>query len=166
MCIPGGPDAPHWKKLAEIPYTSEIWRKKYPSLAGVSTDFQNPQDPDFPINPANVVLEHNVVIHRDACLGEIAESLYEYNKIGVNYLFKSVEEAGFRRETLKFHSPPADFPEIPVEKIPGTASSFHTMISQAGGEVAFYKSPQIWRINHYRFSICPWTGAASIPISG
>ena len=115
------PDAPHWKKLAEIPYTSEIWRKKYPSLAGVSTDFQNPQDPAFPINPANVVLEHNVVIHRDACLGEIAESLYEYNKIGVNYLFKSVEEAGFCRETLKFHSPPADFPEIPVEKIPGTA---------------------------------------------
>lgn len=65
-----------------------------------------------------------MVIHRDACLGEIAESLYEYNKIGVNYLFKSGEEAGFRRETLKFHSPPADFPEIPVEKIPGTASSF------------------------------------------
>ena len=29
--------------------------------------------------------------------------------------------------------------------------TFHTMISQAGGGVAFYKSPQIWRINHYRF---------------
>ena len=27
--------------------------------------------------------------------------------------------------------------------------TFHTMISQAGGGVAFYKSPQIWRINHY-----------------
>ena len=26
--------------------------------------------------------------------------------------------------------------------------TFHTMISQAGGGVAFYKSPQIWRINH------------------
>ena len=29
--------------------------------------------------------------------------------------------------------------------------TFHAMISQAGGGVAFYKSPQIWRINHYRF---------------
>ena len=29
---------------------------------------------------------------------------------------------------------------------------FHTMISHCGGGVAFYKSPQIWRINHYRFS--------------
>ena len=29
------------------------------------------------------------------------------------------------------------------------------MISQAGGGVAFYKSPQIWRINHYRFFHLP-----------
>ena len=33
--------------------------------------------------------------------------------------------------------------------------TFHTMISQAGGGVAFYKSPQIWRINHYRFFNLP-----------
>ncbi len=33
--------------------------------------------------------------------------------------------------------------------------TFHTMISQAGGGVAFYKSPQIWRINHYRFFHLP-----------
>ena len=33
--------------------------------------------------------------------------------------------------------------------------TFHTMISQAGGGVAFYKSPQIWRINHYRFFHVP-----------
>ena len=32
---------------------------------------------------------------------------------------------------------------------------FTTMISQAGGGVAFYKSPQIWRINHYRFFHLP-----------
>ncbi|MBP3359512.1 MAG: hypothetical protein J6N52_01540 [Clostridia bacterium] len=33
--------------------------------------------------------------------------------------------------------------------------TFHTMISAAGGGVAFYKSPQIWRINHYRFFHLP-----------
>ena len=32
---------------------------------------------------------------------------------------------------------------------------FHTMMSQAGGGVAFYKSPQIWRINHYKFFHIP-----------
>ena len=33
--------------------------------------------------------------------------------------------------------------------------TFHTMMSHAGGGVAFYKSPQIWRINHYRFFHLP-----------
>ena len=33
--------------------------------------------------------------------------------------------------------------------------TFHAMISQAGGGLAFYKSPQIWRINHYRFFNLP-----------
>ncbi len=33
--------------------------------------------------------------------------------------------------------------------------TFHTMISQVGGGVAFYKSPQIWRINRYRFFHMP-----------
>ncbi len=33
--------------------------------------------------------------------------------------------------------------------------TFHAMISQAGGGVAFYKSPQIWRINHYKFFHVP-----------
>ncbi|MFW5872582.1 MAG: GH36-type glycosyl hydrolase domain-containing protein, partial [bacterium] len=31
----------------------------------------------------------------------------------------------------------------------------HTMISQAGGGLVFYKSPQIWRINRYRFYHLP-----------
>ena len=33
--------------------------------------------------------------------------------------------------------------------------TFHAMISQAGGGLAFYRSPQIWRINHYRFYNLP-----------
>ena len=33
--------------------------------------------------------------------------------------------------------------------------TFHAMMSQAGGALAFYKSPQIWRINRYRFFHLP-----------
>ncbi len=33
--------------------------------------------------------------------------------------------------------------------------SFHAMLSQAGGGLAFYKSPQIWRISRYRFFHLP-----------
>lgn len=33
--------------------------------------------------------------------------------------------------------------------------TFHTMMSQAGGALAFHRSPQIWRINRYRFFHLP-----------
>ena len=33
--------------------------------------------------------------------------------------------------------------------------TLHAMLSQAGGGVAWYRSPQIWRINHYRFFHLP-----------
>ncbi len=33
--------------------------------------------------------------------------------------------------------------------------TFHTMLSQAGGGLAFYRSPQIWRLNRYRFYHLP-----------
>lgn len=33
--------------------------------------------------------------------------------------------------------------------------TFHTMLSQAGGGLAFYRSPQIWRITRYRFFHLP-----------
>ncbi len=33
--------------------------------------------------------------------------------------------------------------------------TLHAMLSQAGGGVVWYRSPQIWRINHYRFFHLP-----------
>lgn len=33
--------------------------------------------------------------------------------------------------------------------------TFHVMVSQAGGALAFHRSPQIWRINRYRFFHLP-----------
>lgn len=112
-----GPEAPHWKKLAAVPYTGEIWRKKYPSLAGVTTDFARAEDPDFPVNPANVVLENNIVIGPGGSLGEIAQSVYDYNEIGGNPIYSSPEEADFDMKELRFRHPREDFPEIPIEKI-------------------------------------------------
>ena len=33
--------------------------------------------------------------------------------------------------------------------------TLHAMVSQAGGGTAWHRSPQIWRINHYRFFHLP-----------
>jgi len=111
------PDAPHWKNLEKVPYTSELWAAKYPTLARVIKDFDKFNDPDFPINPANSVVENNVIINKDARFGRMAQSVYDYNDIGENYTYHSCEEANFDPETLKFVTPREGFPEIPVDEI-------------------------------------------------
>lgn len=44
--------------------------------------------------------------------------------------------------------------------------SFTAMLSQAGGGLAFYRSPQIFRLSAIGFFICPPTGPAPTCICG
>ncbi len=111
------PDAPHWRKLASVPYKSDVWAAKYPTLARVITDFEKFNDPDFPINPANSVVENNVIINKDARFGWMAQSVYDYNDIGENFTYHTCDEADFDPDTLKFRHPREGFPEIPVDEI-------------------------------------------------
>ncbi len=112
------PDAPHWQKLRSVPYMSEPWRKKHPSLGRLKTDFSaDPDDPDFPINPTGARVENNIVIHKDGRLGAIADSVYRYGTVDGNRIFRTPEEAGFDPETLRFDPLPEGFPEIPVSLI-------------------------------------------------
>ncbi len=111
------PEGKHWKVLASVPYTSEVWAKKYPSLAAIITDFEQYDDPRFPVNPANSVMENNIIIREEEDKFRIAESVYQYSKIGVNPQYRTAEEANFDMETLKFTKLPENFPEIPVDKI-------------------------------------------------
>ncbi len=111
------PDAPHWRKLASVPYKSDVWAAKYPTLARVITDFEKFNDPDFPINPANSVVENNVIINKDARFGWMAQSVYDYNDIGENFTYHTCDEADFDPDTLKFRHPREGFPEIPVNEI-------------------------------------------------
>ena len=111
------PEGKHWKVLASVPYTSEIWGKKYPTLADIITDFNQYNDPRFPVNPANSIMENNIIIRAEEDKFRIAESVYKYSKIGVNPQYRTAEEANLDMETLKFKVQPENFPEIPVEMI-------------------------------------------------
>ena len=107
-----------WVNLGKVPYKSEVWAKKYPLLSQVTTSFENPDDPNFPVNPAFSVVKNNVIINKDARLGQIAKSAYTYSTIGENHVFHSCEEAGFDIETLKFTGThDFDFPTIPSDSI-------------------------------------------------
>ncbi|MBO6052263.1 MAG: right-handed parallel beta-helix repeat-containing protein, partial [Clostridia bacterium] len=112
------PDAPHWQKLRSIPYLSEPWRARFPSLGRLKTDFDtDPDDPDFPINPTGSLVENNIIIHPDGKLGWIADSVFRYGRVEGNRIFRTAEEAGFDPVSFTFTSLPAGFPEIPTEKI-------------------------------------------------
>ncbi|MGN1347148.1 MAG: right-handed parallel beta-helix repeat-containing protein [Eubacteriales bacterium] len=111
------PDAPHWKHLERVPYRSDLWAKKYPTLARLITDFDRFNDPDFPINPANCVVENNVIINKDARFGWMAQSVYDYNDIGENYTYSTCEEADLDPDTLTFRHPREGFPDLPVSEM-------------------------------------------------
>ena len=111
------PDATMWKTLQNVPYTSAIWAEKYPTLARVITDFSRYDDPDFPVNPANSVIENNIIINNDARLGSIAKSVYKYSNVGENYTYHSYEEAGLDPDTFRFTTEREGFEDLSIDEI-------------------------------------------------
>ena len=111
------PQGDLWERLEEVPYREGIWAEKYPTLAAVTTDLALQESPEFPVNPANVIIENNIVINEQKRLGHIGEATYRYGTVGENRFYSSCEEAGFDLETLKFTRQPEGFPEIPVDEI-------------------------------------------------
>jgi len=110
------PDAPHWVKLRAIPYTNEYWKARFPQLALLKTDIHtDPDDPDFPINPAGSLITNNVIIAPS--IGYIADSVYRYSRVEHNLIFETAEEAGLNTDTLEFTRQPEGFPAIPVKEI-------------------------------------------------
>lgn len=83
-----------------------------------------------------------------------------YNKSYIYEQKTQEKEKGMDEVMYQFHN---DKREISFDKYNTPTpwmnylsnGTFHVMMSQAGGGVAFYKSPQIWRINHYRFFHLP-----------
>ncbi|MBO4883681.1 MAG: right-handed parallel beta-helix repeat-containing protein [Clostridia bacterium] len=84
-----------WKRLRAVPYRSAAWAERYPALARVSLDFNDPDNPDFPVNPANSVVKDNIVIDAGGELGVIQPDVARFSEVSGNAVFASEEEAGF-----------------------------------------------------------------------
>ena len=84
-----------WRRLRQAPYRSDIWAARYPALARVSLDFSDPDNPDFPVNPANSAVKNNIVVDADATLGVIRPDVARFSDVSSNAVFQSEEAAGF-----------------------------------------------------------------------
>lgn len=117
------PDGMMWVGLNAMPIHSPVWAEKYPLLDRVVTDFSDPENPDFPINPAYGTVRGNVIIDADGEFGWCAQSVYDYSTVADNPVFRSASEAGWDEESGSFAkgSPVYDtlpaFAPIPVSSI-------------------------------------------------
>ena len=103
-----------WKRLRQMPFRSEAWAKRYPALARVRTDFSDPDDPDFPVNPAHSEVTGNIVIDEEEKLGVIRPDVARYSDVSGNAVFASEEAAGFLPGTFRLA------PDAPARKaVPG-----------------------------------------------
>ena len=112
-----------WQRLRRVPYRSDVWAARYPALARVSLDFIDPDNPDFPVNPANSVVKDNIVIDGGGELGVIRPDVARYSDVSGNAVFTGEEEAGFipGEFVLKEDSPAwkaaPGFKNLPLEKM-------------------------------------------------
>jgi len=84
-----------WKRLRQAPYRSAVWAERYPALARISLDFDDPDNPDFPVNPANSEVKNNIVIEAGSEASVIRPDVRRFSEVSENAVFASEEEAGF-----------------------------------------------------------------------
>ena len=112
-----------WVRLRKSPYQSEIWAKKYPSLARLSHDFSNPDHPDFGPNPSYGYVHDNLVIDMNRSVGRFFKGVPTYSRIENNFAYASEEEAGMNRDEFIVYDGSAvkrdmpSFENLPIEKM-------------------------------------------------
>ena len=77
-----------WQLLYDSPWQSEIWQAAYPQYQHYSTDFSDPENPDFPLNPTRGEVTHNLLLSREGWIGDIAKEVYRYSTVEDNACFK------------------------------------------------------------------------------
>lgn len=76
-----------WATLKEVDVNSDIWKEAYPQLSLLSDDFDNTNDPAFAANPANSVVENNIIINNKKSVGNIEKSAEKYSSVENNSLY-------------------------------------------------------------------------------
>lgn len=77
-----------WATLEEVDVNSAEWKKAYPGLAKLSDDFDNTDDSAFAANPADSIVENNVVVNGKKSLGSVTNRVTKYSTVENNVLYQ------------------------------------------------------------------------------
>jgi len=109
-----------WAHFDKWPIRDGVWAERYPELSKIKTEFAttDPDDKDFPINPAYVSVCGNVIVVPENPF-YIWDSVYEYGTVENNTVYSSIEEAGWDNEKMLFTPDSPVFKDVPgFENIP------------------------------------------------
>ncbi|MGN0528618.1 MAG: right-handed parallel beta-helix repeat-containing protein [Eubacterium sp.] len=76
-----------WATLKEVDINSNVWKNAYPQLSQLSADFDNTDDPAFAANPADSVVENNIIVNSKKNIGSIEKRAEKYSIIDNNTLY-------------------------------------------------------------------------------
>ena len=115
------------RNLLASPWQSEVWKTAYPFMANWTIDYSDSENPDFIPNPSGTKINGNIYVHYDDNGYQIADSVYKYSDISVdyNYNFNEMDELFVEpdagnyeiRDIEEIRKTIPDFENIPFNKI-------------------------------------------------
>ncbi len=84
-----------WRSLDAMPVRGPLWAARYPSLARLSDDFSQPDDPEFACNPAHNVVTGNIILDDEERAGWFAPAVRRYSQVDPNPVYRLEGDAGF-----------------------------------------------------------------------
>ena len=76
-----------WATLKEYDVNFGVWKESYSQLSELSDDFNNTDDPAFAANPANSIVENNIIINKKKNIGNIEKRVEKYSCVQNNHLY-------------------------------------------------------------------------------
>ena len=105
-----------WATLKEFDINSTAWKEAYPQLSALSDDFDNSDDPAFAANPANSVVENNVIINKKKNIGSIAKRVNKYSCVQNNN-FYTLEQSPYSSSDYGKDISINGFSALPTDKM-------------------------------------------------
>ncbi len=84
-------DNPAWKQLQESPYKSDVWASAFPDCSSLKTDYSSMSDPLFAANPANSLVENNIILQARANIGTLSTAANTLSVIDSNMVLEVTE---------------------------------------------------------------------------